>query len=87
MWSRSCRSNKQLITQQLSLNHIYYSLQLLLSHLYERLNYNSSAMISIAKLSAITAFLACSPFAVAAPQVKDNSSEASLTTKLNQADR
>ena len=44
-------------------------------------------MLSLAKLSAITAFLACSHFAAAAPQVKDNSSEASLTTKLNQADR
>ncbi|KAI1071151.1 hypothetical protein LB507_009555 [Fusarium sp. FIESC RH6] len=81
-----CRSNKQLITQQLLLNQIYYSLQLLLSHLYERLNYNFETMLSFAKVSAITAFLACSPLATAAPQVKDNSSEASLTTKLNQAD-
>jgi hypothetical protein len=44
-------------------------------------------MLSHAKLSVITAFLACSPLATAAPQVKDNSSEVSLTTKLNQADR
>lgn len=44
-------------------------------------------MLSHAKLSVITAFLACSALVTAAPQVKDNSSEVSLTTKLNQADR
>lgn len=44
-------------------------------------------MFSNAKLSVITAFLAYSSLATAAPQGKDMATEAGLVTKLQQAER